>query len=150
MRGVAQPGGYQRDGDPRGTLFICTSSLPENKLANYLVPAVPLFSNRQPKGAAFENVFSFQERIEGLFAALCALLLPTFQVYALSQLLDRMHGQLTITFMVAACMTIILTIVYLVPIVMLASHVIHWWLYEKSSERIRASGRDFAHSSAAL
>jgi hypothetical protein len=103
----------------------------ENKLANYLVPTVPLFSNRQPKGAAFENVFSFQERIEGLFAAVCAFLLPTFQVYALSQLLDRMNGQLTITFMVAACMTIILTIVYLVPIVMLASHVIHWWLYEK-------------------
>jgi hypothetical protein len=103
----------------------------ENRLASYLVPTVPLFSNRQPKGAAFENVFSFQERVEGLFAALCAFLLPIFQVYALSELLDRMNGHPTITFMVAACMTIILTIIYLVAIVMLASHFIHWWVYEK-------------------
>ena len=103
----------------------------ENRLASYLVPTVPLFSNRQPKGAAFENVFSFQERVEGLFAALCAFLLPIFQVYALSELFDRMNGHPTITFMVAACMTIILTIIYMVAIVMLASHFIHWWVYEK-------------------
>jgi hypothetical protein len=111
-------------------ITVVQPGVAENKLASYLVPTVPLFSNRQPKGAAFESVFSFQERVEGLFAAFCAFLLPIFQVYALGQLLDRMNGRPTITFVVAACMTMILTIAYLVAIVMLASHVVHWWLYE--------------------
>ena len=111
-------------------IAVVQPGVAENRLASYLVSTVPLFSNRLPRGAAFENVFSFQERLEGLFCALCAFVLPIFQVYALGQLLDRLNGRPTIAFMVAACMTIILTIAYLVAIVMLASHVAHWWFYE--------------------
>jgi hypothetical protein len=37
-------------------ITVVQPGVAENKLARYLVPTVPLFSNRQPKGAAFENV----------------------------------------------------------------------------------------------
>ena len=102
----------------------------ENRLASYLVPTIPLLSNRQPKGAPFENVFSFQDRTEEIFASLCAFLLPTFQVYALSQLYEHMNGRPTIAFIASGVMTIILTIAYLAVIVMLVSHVIRWRFYE--------------------
>jgi hypothetical protein len=111
-------------------IAVVQPEVAKNQLASYLVPTVPLFSNRQPKGAAFANVFSFQERTDEVFAALCAFLLPTFQFYALSQLFSRTDGRLTITFIVAASMTIIITIAYLVVIGMLVSNIIHWWFYE--------------------
>jgi hypothetical protein len=122
----------------------------ENRLASYLVPTIPLLSNRQPKGAPFENVFSFQDRTEEIFASLCAFLLPTFQVYALSQLYEHMNGRPTIAFIASGVMTIILTIAYLAVIVMLVSHVIRWRFYETLSKRIRASEKGFWPSGAAF
>jgi hypothetical protein len=111
-------------------IAVVQPEVAKNQLASYLVPTVPLFSNRQPKGAAFANVFSFQQRMEEVFAVLCAFLLPTFQLYALSRLFSRLDGRVTITFIVAATMTIIITIAYLVVIGMLVSNIIHWRFYE--------------------
>ena len=107
-------------------IAVAEPGVAENKLAGYLVPTVPLFSNQQPKGAAFEKVLSFQERAEAIFGALCAFLLPTFQIYALNQILTGMDGHPNTAFMIALGMTAILTIAYLVAIIMVVSDVIHW------------------------
>ena len=111
-------------------IAVVEPGVAENKLARYLVPTVPLFSNPQPKGAPFEKVLSLQERAEAFVGALCALALPAFQVYALNQIFADMGGRPSTAFLIAVCMTAILTIAYLIAITMLVSSVIHWWLEE--------------------
>jgi hypothetical protein len=118
----------------------------ENQLGSYLMPPVPLLYNRYPKGAPFENVFSFQQRIERLFAVMCAFLLPAFQVYALTEVFRRLHGQSRTMFVIAACMTTVLTIAYLIAIFTIVTNVVHWRFYKTfldkdSSVRLRLGGR---------
>jgi uncharacterized membrane protein len=101
-----------------------------NKLASYLVPTIPLFSNRQPKGAAFERISRFRSVSRNYLLHCAPSCCRPFQFYAFSQLNRHMNGRTTITFIVAACMTIVLTLAYSIAIAMLISRIIHWWLYE--------------------
>src|SRR3954454_17277231 len=39
-------------------ISVVQPGVSENQLVSYLIPSIPLFTNRYPRGAAFENVFS--------------------------------------------------------------------------------------------
>jgi hypothetical protein len=110
-------------------LAVVEPKVSENQLDSYLIPRVPLFSNRYPKGAIFENIFSLQQRTEGLFAVLGAFSLPAFQIYAFSQLITRGGGSISGSLTVSLVLAATLTAAYCTTIAILAVNVIHWRFY---------------------
>jgi uncharacterized integral membrane protein len=98
-------------------------------LGGFVVPGVPLFATRLPRGALYERIFTLQQRAEALFAAVGSLLLPGFQVYAFSQLLNRPGSGGNVLTWAALVLTAVLTAAYLVTIGILFAQVVHWRAY---------------------